>query len=356
MPATTPSEALTETHLYREIHEQPAVLARLLEAESATARALAEAIRRRAIQYVLVAARGTSDNAGRYAQYLLGSLAGLPVALTTPSLFSIYEQPPRLDGALVLGISQSGRSPDIVSVLAEARRQGALAAVITNTPDSELAEHGDFVLPLHAGVEQAVAATKTYTAELAAVALLGAHLNGDPALLDQLAAVPQAVADTLATDEAVAAMAPRYRYMQRCLVIGRGYNYATAFELALKLKELTYTVVEAYSSADFLHGPLALLEPGFPLMVVAPAGVMARRFRPFVETVRGRGAEVIAISDVDELLRLARIPLLLPHSLPEWLSPLTAIVPGQLLALHLAATRDLDVDAPRAIDKVTETA
>jgi glucosamine--fructose-6-phosphate aminotransferase (isomerizing) len=322
MPATTPSEALTETHLYREIHEQPAVLARLLEAESATARALAEAIRRRAIQYVLVAARGTSDNAGRYAQYLLGSLAGLPVALTTPSLFSIYEQPPRLDGALVLGISQSGRSPDIVSVLAEARRQGALAAVITNTPDSELAEHGDFVLPLHAGVEQAVAATKTYTAELAAVALLGAHLNGDPALLDQLAAVPQAVADTLATDEAVAAMAPRYRYMQRCLVIGRGYNYATAFELALKLKELTYT----------------------------------RRFRPFVETVRGRGAEVIAISDVDELLRLARIPLLLPHSLPEWLSPLTAIVPGQLLALHLAATRDLDVDAPRAIDKVTETA
>ena len=351
--STTPS--LTRSDLFREIHDQPAVLARLLEAESETARRLAEAIERQAIRYVVVAARGTSDNAGRYAQYVLGALAGLPVGLATPSLFSIYGRPPRLDGALVLGISQSGRSPDIVAVLAEAQQQGALTAVVTNTPDSELGRQGDFVLPLHAGVERAVAATKTYTAELAAVALLAAHLNGDPALLRQLAAVPQAVAATLEMNEAVAAIAPRYRYMQRCLAIGRGYNYATAFELALKLTELTYTVVEAYSSADFLHGPLALLEPGFPLIVIAPDGVMARQLHPFMETIRDRGAEVLAISDVDELLALARIPLRLPRPVPEWLSPLTAIVPGQLLALHLAAARDLDVDAPRAIRKVTTT-
>ncbi|MEZ4519895.1 MAG: SIS domain-containing protein [Chloroflexota bacterium] len=143
--------------------------------------------------------------------------------------------------------------------------------------------------------------------------------------------------------------------MERSVVIGRGYNYATAFELALKLKELTYTIVEPYSSADFLHGPLALLEPGFPVIVVAPAGVMADELEEFVHTLRDRQAEVVAISDDAELLAMARIPLALPAPVPEWLSPITAILPGQMLAMHLAHTRDFDVDSPRAIRKVTET-
>ncbi len=346
---------LNETHLYREIHQQPEVLRRLLDEEEATAQALADLVRGRAIDHVVIAARGTSDNAGRYAQYVLGAMNGLSVGLAAPSLFTLYQRPPRFGNALVLGISQSGQSPDIVAVLAEARRQGALTAVLTNRPDSPLAEQGDVVLNLRAGEERAVAATKTYTAELAAVALLSVALSGAADARAALWAAPDAVAATLAMNETIAAVAPRYRYMSRCVVIGRGYNYATAFETALKLKELTYTIVEPYSSADFLHGPLAMLEPGFPVIVVAPSGIMAAEAVGFIRTLRERQAEVIAISDAAEVLATARVPLRLPAPVPEWLSPLTAIVPGQLLALHLAHARDFDIDAPRAIRKVTET-
>ena len=346
---------LKETHLYREIHQQPEVLRRLLGEEEATAQALADLVHGRAIDHVVIAARGTSDNAGRYAQYVLGAMNGLSVGLAAPSLFTLYQRPPRFGNALVLGISQSGQSPDIVAVLAEARRQGALTAVLTNRPDSPLAEQGDVVLNLRAGEERAVAATKTYTAELAAVALLSVALSGAADARAALWAVPDAVATTLTMNETIAAVAPRYRYMTRCVVIGRGYNYATAFETALKLKELTYTIVEPYSSADFLHGPLAMLEPGFPVVVVAPSGIMAAEAVGFIRTLREGQAEVIAISDDVDVLAGARVPLPLPAVAPEWLSPLTAIIPGQLLALHLAHARDFDIDAPRAIRKVTET-
>src|SRR5690606_17928352 len=257
---------------------------------------------------------------------------------------SIYRRPPRFGNALVLGISQSGKSPDIVSVLAEARRQGALTAVLTNRPASPLAEQGDVVIDLHAGHELAVAATKTYTAELAAIALISVSLSGSPEERAALLALPDAMERTLGIEDTVADVAPRYRYMQRCVVVGRGYNYATAFETALKLKEMTYTIVEPYSSADFLHGPLAMIEQGFPVILVAPSGLMATEMTDFAQTLRERQAEVVAISDAPELLAAARVPLALPAHVPEWLSPVTAIVPGQLLALHLAHTRDYDID------------
>jgi len=347
---------LQSTHVYREIHEQPAVLARLIQSERATAEALAAEVKRRAIQYVVIAGRGTSDNAGRYAQYLLAAANGLYVGLATPSLFTIYGTPPRFGPhALVLGISQSGKSPDIVSVLAEARRQGALTAAITNFPGSDLGQTADFVLDLHAGEEKAVAATKTYTAELAAIALLSTALSGDPAQAAALEAVPGQVGQALALNSNLGCIAERYRYMQACVTIGRGYNYATAFELALKLKEMTYTVVEPYSSADFLHGPLAVIAPGFPVVVIAPSGKMLPEMVGFMATAKERGAELIVISDDPAALALGRVALALPAGTPEWLSPICAIVPGQLLAMHLAHTRDLDPDQPRALRKVTET-
>jgi glutamine---fructose-6-phosphate transaminase (isomerizing) len=346
---------LTETHLYQEIHQQPAAIGRLLQHEAQSIQQLAQAIRQQAVTHVVIAARGTSDNAARYAKYVLGANNQLAVGLATPSLFSLYQQPPRLDGALVLGISQSGKSPDIVSVLAEAKRQGTLTAVLTNTPDSDLAQQGDFVINLHAGPEKAVAATKTYTTSLAAIALLSATLARNDQMQQALLDIPDAVQKALMLEERIAQAAPRYRYMQHCAVIGRGFNYATAFEMALKLKELTYTVVEPYSSADFQHGPLALLHQGFPVIVVAPKGVMQSEMRTFIGTVQARGAEVITVSDDSATNELARISLPLPVTVPEWLSPLTTIIPGQLLAMHLAHTRDFDIDAPRGISKVTET-
>lgn len=359
MPAdafsTKMTKKIAETLLYREIHEQPAALQRLLDAARAPVQELGRTIVARQITHVVIAARGTSDNAGRYAQYVLGARNRLQVALATPSLFSIYQKPPRFHNALVLGISQSGQSPDIVSVLAEARRQDALTAVITNSPQSDLGRQGDVVIPIHAGEERAVAATKSYTSQVLAVAMLSAQLNGHGSALSSLYEVPQAVSATLRMNETIAAVAPRYRYMSHCVVIGRGYNYATAFETALKLKELTYTIVEPYSSADFLHGPLAMVERGFPVIVIAPSGKMTPILREFLKTVQQRRAEIIGISDEEAILQEARIPLRLPHTVPEWLSPITAIVPGQLLAMHLAWTRDYDVDDPRAIQKVTET-
>ncbi len=346
---------LHKTHLYREIFEQPEVIDRFLQNRRGEVTALANAIKRRSIDHIIVAARGTSDNASRYAKYLLGAFNGLQVALATPSLFSLYDRPITFGNALILGISQSGQSPDIVSVLAAAREQGNLTAAITNNPNSPLAQQSEHVISLDAGEENAVAATKTYTTSLAAIALLSATLGDDEQRLANLQRIPNAIAQTLTLNDTIAKLAPRYRYMQHCVVIGRGYNYATAFEMALKMKELSYSIVEPYSSADFLHGPFAILNNGFPVFIIAPEGRLNAEIANFVGQVDKRSAETILISDRPNLLQSATIPVELPASLPEWLSPFTTIIAGQLFAMRLANVRGFDVDAPRAIRKVTET-
>jgi len=346
---------LEETTLYQEIHQQPAALGRLIEEETANIAELAETIRDRGIENVVVAARGSSDNAGRYAQYLLGAANRLPVALTTPSLFSIYQRPPRFaPRTLVLGISQSGKSPDIVSVLAEARRQGQLTAALTNSPNSDLAQVADHVIDLRAGDEFSIAATKTYTGELLSIALLSALLADDDEHLLALRAVPALAQQTLDMNSSIALMAERYRYMNACVVIGRGYNYATAFEIALKLKELTYTMAEPYSSADFLHGPLALIQHGFPALVAAPHGALSQELLRFLQQLRERDAEIVCISNDPDALAFGHKQLPLPP-LPEWLSPLVAVLPGQLFAMYLAYAKNLNPETPRGLRKVTET-
>ncbi len=255
----------------------------------------------------------------------------------------------------MIGISQSGRSPDIVSVVADGKRQGVATLAITNSPASPLGQAADYVIPLHAGEERAVAATKTYTSQLMTLALLSACVAEDQDMLNVLRQIPDRMSEVLQLSETVARAAERYRYMKVCVVIGRGFNYATAFELALKIKELTYVLAEPYSSADFLHGPVALVEEAFPTIVVAPTGVMQEELVKFIQTLKKRGAEVVAISDAAEVLELARVPLKLPVTVPEWASPLLSIVAGQLLAMHLANARDYDVDRPRGLRKVTET-
>jgi glucosamine--fructose-6-phosphate aminotransferase (isomerizing) len=346
---------LAKTHLFREIHEQPAVIRNLLRQEVDKAALLVEDIRERGIHQVLIAARGSSDNAGRYANYLFGAVNRLLVALATPSLFSLYRRPPRLENSLVLGISQSGKSPDIQAVLAEARRQGALTAALTNNPTSELGQLVEHNLYLHAGKERSLAATKTYTAELALIALLSALLATDEQMLTVLNRAPDYMAETLVQQTKIAEAAVRYRYMQHCVVIGRGFNYATAFELALKLKELTYSIVEAYSSADFLHGPLAVIDEGFPTIVIAPSGVTLPEIQDTMFKLKERGAEIIVVSDDRATLEKGTTPLSLPEGIPEWLSPLMAILPGQLFAMHLAFTRGYDIDHPRGLRKIIET-
>lgn len=348
-------QSLERSHLFQEIHEQPEAIARLLSHGSKEIRELGKAITTGNITQMVIAARGTSDNAARYAKYLLGSMNRIPVSLSTPSLFSIYKKPPLFRNTIALGISQSGKSPDIISVLEEAHHQGMLTAAITNDTSSPLAGVSDYVIDLCAGEENSVAATKTYTCELTAIAMLSAELAGHREMQDLLVKIPLFVSKTLTMNDPISQIAQRYRYMRYCVVIGRGYNYATAYEMALKLKELTYTIVEPYSSADFLHGPLAMLEPGFPVFVIAPSGVMLFEMAAFIDEISIQGAEVLVISDNQEILQSARIPLWIPVTVPEWLSPITSIIPGQLLAMNLANTRDFNVDQPRLIHKVTET-
>ncbi len=346
---------LENSYLYKEIHQQPQALAELIGEEREHIQTLARAIQEQDITHAFIAARGTSDNAARYAQYLFGSVNGLPVGLATPSLFSIYKRPPRFKNALVIGISQSGKSPDIVSVIVEAQRQGALTLALTNTPGSAMAQAADHVIHLHAGVEKSVAATKTYTTSLMAIALLSVTAAGDQEMLAALQEIPGQVEQTLQLVPEIGRAAERYRYMRMCVVIGRGYNYATAFELALKIKELNYVIAEPYSSADFLHGPVAVIEEAFPTILVAPGGVMLPEMVDFQQELNARGAEVIAISDNKQILDQARTAFKLPVTVPEWLSPIVSIVPGQILAMSLAHVRDYNVDRPRGLRKVTET-
>ena len=342
--------------LHSEILEQPACLDRLLSSQRKNVEQIAAAIQSRDIRYAFLAARGTSDNAGRYANYLWGAMNGLPLALATPSLFTYYQQPPTLKNALVVGVSQSGQSPDIVSVLKEGKRQGNLTLAITNAPNSPLAQAADFVLDVQAGPELSVAATKTYTNELMAIAMLSVGLAGEAARWDELAQVAGWVGEALKQDASIGSLAPRYRYMQQCVVLGRGYNYATAFEWALKLKELTYVEAEPYSSADFQHGPVAMVGRGFPVMAVVPAGKVFDSMMALLGHLKSNLlAELVVISNSPAALSLAESPIPIPAGVPEWLSPLVGIVPAQLFACHLTRAKGYDENQPRTITKVTET-
>ncbi len=340
-----------------EIIEQPAVLRRWLDTQIERVGEIARAIEARDVEYVFLAARGTSDNAGVYAQYLLGSRNGLPVALAAPSLFTMYDEAPRLGNALVIGISQSGQSPDIVSVITEGRRQGAITLAITNDAHSPLAEEAELALDIQAGPERAVAATKTYTAELMALASLSVALAGNKREdLEALGRVPDAVEGALALEGEAERIAKEQRQMAHCVVLGRGYNYATAQEWALKLKELAYVFTDVYSTADFQHGPIAILEEGFPVLAIASEGAVFADQLALLERLRNEyRAELTVISDNEEALALAHAGLHLPHGLPEWLTPIANIVPAQLFCYHLTLAKGLDTEKPRTLRKITLT-
>ncbi len=339
-----------------EIFQQADVLQNLLDTEWGHIQQLAQEIKARQINYIFLTARGTSDNAGLYLKYLFGINNGISVALSAPSMFSIYHAPPKLEGSMVLAISQSGQSPDIVEVVESGRKQGALTLTITNTADSPLANAADHVIDVQAGVEKAVAATKTYTAQLMSIAMLSLALNPDPEKLAVLRRTPEFVASILDQAAVMEEAVERYYYMKQCVIVGRGYNYATAFEWALKLEEMTYIVAKPYSSADFRHGPIAMVELGFPIFMVAPRGeVYPQLLDLAVELREQKKASLLILSNEEEILKHSSTPIRLPAEMPEWLSPIVSIVPGQLSAYYLAMMRGLDTENPRSLSKVTRT-
>lgn len=338
-----------------EILEQPAAARRQLASSSESLAALAARLRSKAVASVVIAARGTSDHAAIYAQYVLGVRNGLSVGLATPSVVSVYGAEIDVRESFVIGISQSGASPDIVAVVAAAARQGAPTLAITNDPASPLAAAADHVVDLAAGPELAIAATKTYTTSLLAMARLSLALAPDPAAERALAEVPDTMAAALELEPAVAAIVAELGPVDRCVIVGRGYEYATAREWALKLKELAQVFADPYSAADFLHGPIALVQPGIPVLVLAPDGLAAPGQVELLRDLHGRGIDTVVVSDSAPTRALGRWSIAIPAGVPEWLRPIVSIVPAQLFAYHLTLARGLDPEAPRSLSKVTRT-
>lgn len=339
-----------------EIFEQPEVMRRLVDGATSDLAQAAEAIRRRRPTFAVLAARGSSDHAALYAQYLFAIRNGLIAALATPSTITLYGGQPRMADALVLGISQSGRSPDIVAVLDEARRQGALTVSMTNDPSSPLAAAAEHVVDLRAGPELATAATKTYSAELMAVAMLSAAIDESTAAEQaDIERVPDLMSAALETETVARRVSAERADADRCMVLGRGYGYATAREWALKLQEMAQISALAFSSADFEHGPLALAEPRLNVLAVARSGPSLDAQLDLLQRLRREHqVRLLVISDSERARTLDR-GLAIPAGVPEWLSPLIEIVPAQLYAYHLTVARGLDPEQPRTITKVTRT-
>jgi glucosamine--fructose-6-phosphate aminotransferase (isomerizing) len=342
-------------HMHREIHEQPQVIRAVAEKSVRSAQALAQAIRDRGIQFAMISARGTSDNAALYTKYRLEIEAGIPVASAAPSIFTLYNGQLNLSRAVVIGISQSGKAQDVVEVVSAARAAGALTAAITNDPSAELAQVAEHVLLCHAGEERSVAATKTYTAALANIALLVDALAGRPRIGEDIEEAVAGMEQVLAMEDEIELLAERYRYMSACMVLARGYNFCTAHEAALKMMETGYVIARAYSAADFMHGPIAVVDTGFPCFVYAPNGSAYATMLQLTARLRERGAEIVVVSCNPEILRLATRTVVLPTDIAERISPLVYIVVGQLFAFHLSETRGYDPDRPRGLSKITIT-
>ena len=328
-----------------EIAEQPAVLAGLLAHGSGPIADAATRITTRRPRFVLVAARGTSDHAALYAKYLVEVRLGLPAGLVSPSTMTLYGARPELADVLFIAVSQSGESPDLVDSLTAARDCGALTVAVTNNAASPLAVAADIHLDVRAGPERAVAATKTYTAELLALYLLVVGTaSGDVTAAD---AVPDRAAATLTLEGAPAA-AQRYRFADRLVTTARGYSYPTAREAALKLMETSYLAAQAFSGADLLHGPMAMVDSRVPVIAVMSPGRGRAAMAPVVERLRASGADVLTVGTEDGLPLASR-------GIAEELIPILEILPLQQLAWRLALDRGGDPDHPRGLSKITET-
>jgi glucosamine--fructose-6-phosphate aminotransferase (isomerizing) len=340
--------------MLEEIAEQPSALARTIQEERGKIARLGQFLKRRDIDLIVLVARGSSDNAALFGRYLLEITTGIPVSLSAPSVHTIYGAKLKLEHALVVGVSQSGEGEDINRVLENARASGAHTVGITNEPNSSMSSLVDETLLMHGGRERSVAATKTFSGQMLLFYMLAEGLaTSKPSFSYE--AIPEFVERALEQKPAILELVQRYVFMENCVVVGRGLAYANAYELALKLMETCYVVAERFSSADFLHGPLAMVERHFPVILFAPPGVMLAGVKGLIERLRELHAETLALtSDLDAAGMCSRA-IIMPKEIDEFLAPIPYIVPGQLFAALLAEAKGLNPDAPRSLSKVTRT-
>jgi glutamine---fructose-6-phosphate transaminase (isomerizing) len=342
--------------MLEEIRQQPDTLERTLRSELKSIERFKNLMSKRRPRLVVLAARGTSDNAALFGRYLLEITTGIPVSLAAPSIYTLYNVRVDFRDALVVAISQSGESTDTNLVLSQAREQGALTIGITNEPSSSLARLAQEVFLVRAKREKSVAATKTYTGQVLMLYLL-AYALGGKIRMDDLARLPERAQMALRTESEIAALSERYRFMDHAVVVGRGLNYANAFEFALKMMETCYVVAERFSSADFLHGPIALVEQNFPMFMFAPSGVTWPAIRDAIHKLKQLKAETVVITDAGNqpAAEIATRTIRLPQRIDELHTPIPYIIPAQIFTAHLAAQKGLNPDQPRTLTKVTRT-
>lgn len=340
--------------MLKEIAEQPSALARTISEERRKVARLGAFLKERDIDLIVIVARGSSDNAALFGRYLLEITTGIPVSLSAPSVYTIYNANLKLERALVIGVSQSGEGEDINRVLERARVCGAYTVGITNEPASSMVQLVDETLLMHGGRERSVAATKTYTGQLMLFYMLAAALDhtGTP---PDYEAIPEYTARALEQQTTIKELVERYVFMENCVVVGRGLSYANAYEMALKLMETCYVVAERFSSADFLHGPLAIVERHFPILLFAPPGVMLDGMKVLIHRLRELRADTLVITSDEEVASACSRAIMMPGEIGEFLSPIPYIIPGQLFAALLANAKGLNPDAPRSLSKVTRT-
>lgn len=354
------------SNMREEIREQPRALERTLHAEWRASEKLRGRFERDPVRLIILVARGTSDNAAQFGRYLLEITTGIPVSLAAPSVSTLYGSRIRLQGAAVIAISQSGESTDTNIVLETAKAAGAFTIGITNESESTLARIADETLLVRAGKEKSVAATKTYTGQLACFYLLARAL-GAAIEEGRLQRIPEWSAAALELEEEVRTRAERYCFMQHAVCVGRGLNYSNSLEFALKLMETCYVVAERFSSADLMHGPIAMLERSFPTFLFCPGGVTWKPMCELLEKLKAIGAETLLITDRSNTALAdsgdhSEKPITIPAALAaensvceDLYTPIPYIVPGQLFAASLAEVKHLDPDHPRTLSKITRT-
>jgi glutamine---fructose-6-phosphate transaminase (isomerizing) len=341
--------------MLEEIAEQPGVLRRTIAEERAKVGRLGEFLRGRGVELIVLVARGSSDNASLFGRYLLEVTTGIPVSLSAPSVHTLYGARLNLRRALVVGVSQSGEGEDINRVLENARAGGAYTVGITNEAASTMTTLVDETLLTHGGRERSVAATKTFTGQMLHFYMLASALAESDSRRIDYAPIPDWTEAALALRPSVEELVERYVFMENCVVVGRGLLYANAYELALKLMETCYVVAERFSSADFFHGPLAMVERHFPVVVFAQPGVTRGGTTTLLERLRELRADTLVITEDGRLAATATRSLVMPAEIDEPRAAIPYIVPMQLFAALLAACKGLDPDAPRSLSKVTRT-
>ncbi len=350
------------SRMLEEIKDQPRALTQTFASVLQSAEELRSHFERHRPRFIVLVARGTSDNAAQFGRYLIEITTRIPVSFAAPSILTLYACPVDLRDVAVIGISQSGESTDTNAVMEDARKRGATTIGITNDANSALASIVEFPLRIEAGEEISVAATKTYTCQLLALYLVAYALNGGIEL-DALRQIPDSAARALELEEDIEALVERYFFMSRAVTVGRGLNFANALEFGLKLMETCYVVAERFSAADLMHGPIALVERAFPVFVFAPSGVTWPSISGVLDRLQELKAETLVVTDArnsqarEKAARLIQIPQTIgTRSAPEDLyTPIPYIIPAQLFAGHLAAIKGLNPDLPRTLHKITRT-